>query len=264
MIGDIVGRPGRRMVQQSLPGLMHEFQTSLVVANAENAAGGFGLTSDTAAELFASGIDALTMGNHVWSKKEIMSLLEQEIRVLRPLNYPDEVPGRGELVTTTEEGAPVGIINVCGTTFMEALDCPFRTTLAAVNRLREHTPVILVDMHAEATSEKMALAAYLDGKVSAVLGTHTHVQTADERVLPGGTAYVTDCGMTGPINSILGIRTSLVLQHFLTHLPERFQVAVGPAMLSGVVVDIDPQTGRATSIQRVQKTETAEAENMQR
>jgi len=257
-VGDVVGRPGRRAVKRFLPGLIDECEIDFVVANAENAAGGFGLTPDMSDELMDYGIDCITMGNHVWGKKELIATLETNPAVLRPINYPDGVPGRGETVLPSKSGTPVGVISVCGTTFMDRLCCPFKTASAAVDRLRKQAVIILVDMHAEATSEKVALGKYLDGKVSAVIGTHTHVQTADEQILSAGTAYLTDCGMTGPVDSVLGMKSSLVMKRFLTRMPAKFEVASGPAALSAVVIDIDSAMGKASSIERITRRETEE------
>ena len=241
-----------------MPEIIGGLGIDFVVANAENAAGGFGLTPEIATELFGYGIDCLTMGNHVWSKKELIPVLEENPALLRPINYPEDVPGKGETVLTSRTGMPVGVVNVCGTTFMDNLCCPFRTVAASVERLLAQTPVILVDMHAEATSEKVAMGQYLDGKVSAVIGTHTHVQTADEQILPAGTAYLTDCGMTGPMDSILGMKSSSVLERFLTRLPAKFEVASGPAVFSGAVIDVEVTTGKARAIERIVRKETRE------
>lgn len=259
MIGDIVGRPGRRAVRRLLPQLVAGQSVDFVMANCENAAGGFGLSRGSAEELRGYGIEAMTMGNHVWGNKEIYQFIDESPHLVRPVNFPEGAPGRGETTVQLGNGDLVGVVNVCGTTFMEPLGCPFRSALAAVRRLREVASMIVVDVHAEATSEKMALGRYLDGKVSAVIGTHTHVQTADERILPKGTAYLTDVGMTGPIDSILGMKCSLVLQKFLSRMPARFEVATGPAILSAVIIDVEPNTGKATKIQRFQiKEETEE------
>lgn len=251
-IGDIVGRPGRNTVRDKLSEVQSRHGADLVLANAENAAGGTGLTPDIAEELFAQGVDVITLGNHAWSKREIMGYLDSSLRpVLRPLNFPGSPPGKGSAVVEAA-GVKVAVLSVAGRVFATThYDCPFRTALTEVERLRGETPVILVDVHGEATSEKAALAWYLDGKVSAVLGTHTHVQTADERVLPGGTAFLTDVGMTGPAHSIIGMDKDLALERFLTQMPVRLEVAGGPALFSAVVVDVDPSTGRARGIWRV-------------
>ena len=248
-VGDVIGRLGRKTVHSLLPGLRRETEAELVVANGENAAGGRGLTPATADELFAAGVDVITSGNHVWEIREIYPILDSEALVLRPLNYPPGVPGRGLL---TAHGA--AFINLQGRTFMGAeTDCPFRVTNDALEHLQD-TPVIIVDMHAEATSEKAALAWYLDGRVSAVIGTHTHVATADARVLPGGTAFITDVGMVGPRDSIIGMEVKPIVERFLTQLPTRFSpVETGPAIFNSVLIDIDEASGRAHSIVRVDR-----------
>jgi metallophosphoesterase (TIGR00282 family) len=224
-IGDIVGRPGRQMVARHLASLVDRHLLDLVIANAENAAAGFGVTADVVAELLDAGIDVLTTGNHVWDKKESLPILEQEPRLLRPANYPPGLPGRGWGVFRTSAGVPVGVVNLEGRVFMSNLDCPFRSADAILEEFPGKPPVVLVDFHAETTSEKGALGAYLDGRVSAVLGTHTHVQTADERLMPGGTAFISDVGMTGSRDSVIGIRKELSVERFLTQLPVRFEVA---------------------------------------
>ena len=251
-IGDIVGRPGRQIVARHLSGLVDRHLIDLVVANAENAAAGFGVTADVVDELFGLGIDVLTTGNHVWDKKEALPLLDQEARLLRPANYPPGLPGRGWGLFHTSAGTPVAVVNLEGRVFMNNLDCPFRSADAILDELRSITPVILVDFHAETTSEKGAMGCYLDGRVSAVLGTHTHVQTADERLLPGATAFISDVGMSGSRDSVIGIRKELSMERFLTQLPMRFEVAKREPMLCGVVVTVDAASGRARSIERVQ------------
>lgn len=252
-IGDIVGSPGRQAIKELLPGLQKEFCLDFVIANAENAAGGSGITASVAQELFAAGVDVLTSGDHIWKKREILELINQEERILRPVNFPAGAPGRGFGVFKTKSGFRVGVINTQGRVFMEALECPFRTTRQAQEELSQVTQIIIVDMHAEATSEKVALGWYLDGKVSGVLGTHTHIQTADERILPNGTAYITDAGMTGPYDSVIGRRIEDVLARFLTAVPVRFEVAKENIQLQGVVLDIDEGTGKARSIVRIQR-----------
>ncbi|OGX17768.1 MAG: metallophosphoesterase [Omnitrophica WOR_2 bacterium RBG_13_44_8b] len=252
-IGDIVGSPGRDAVKQLVAKLKKEFDLKFVIANAENAAGGSGITRKVADELFASGVDVLTSGDHIWKKREIFEFINQEERVLRPINFPDGAPGKGYGVFLAKDNLKVGVINVCGRVFMEALECPFRKTLGASEALHPEAKIIIVDMHAEATSEKIALGWYLDGKVSAVLGTHTHVQTADERILPRGSAYITDVGMTGPCDSVIGRRVEDVLERFITSIPTRFEVASENIQLQGVVVDIDENTGKAGSIVRIQR-----------
>ena len=252
-IGDIVGSPGREAIKKLLPGLIKEHSLDFVVANAENVAGGSGVTLKTAEDLFASGVDVLTSGDHIWKRSEIFELLKTEKRILRPLNFPGSSPGQGSSVFKAKAGKNVGVINVNGRVFMDPLECPFKTSLKAAEELSKETNIIIVDMHAEATSEKVALGWYLDGKVSAVLGTHTHIQTADEKILPNGTAYITDAGMTGPYDSVIGRKVEDVLQRFLTLLPTRFEVAESNIQLHGVLLDIDNKTGKALSIERVQK-----------
>ena len=252
-IGDIVGRPGREAIKRLLPGLEKEFSLDFVIANAENAAGGSGITSKVAQELFACGVDALTSGDHIWKKKEIFEFINQEERVLRPANFPAGAPGRGFGLFKAKDNAKVGVINVNGRVFMEALECPFKSSLKAQVELSKEVKIIILDIHAEATSEKVALGWFLDGKVSAILGTHTHIQTADEKILPQGTAYITDAGMTGPYDSVIGRRKENVLERFLTSIPVRFEVASDNVQLHGVVLDIDEETGRAKSIVRIQR-----------
>ncbi len=256
-IGDVVGAPGRAAVRTVLPDLVQRHEIDITIANGENAAGGLGLTPDTADELFDAGVDVLTTGNHVWRHREIADFMEAERRVLRPANFPPGAPGRGGDVFSTASSGAVGVLCLVGRVFMEPLDCPFRTADREIAALRGKTKLIVVDVHAEATSEKIALGRYLDGRVSAVIGTHTHVQTADERTLAGGTAYITDVGMTGPVESVLGISPGPVIDRFLTGMRTRFQVAKGSVALSGAVVNIDTETGTARSITRV--TELIEA-----
>ncbi|MEW5744373.1 MAG: TIGR00282 family metallophosphoesterase [Nitrospirota bacterium] len=256
-IGDIVGKPGRDAVRALLPNLVSRYKIDLVIANGENAAGGFGITDKTAAEIFESGVQIVTTGNHVWDKKETVSYLAKEHRVLRPLNFPPGTPGTGSIVLSLAPSLPsvkVAVVSVMGRVFMAPLDCPFRTTDAEIEKLRESTNIIIIDLHAEATSEKIAFGYYLDGRVSAVIGTHTHVQTADERILQHGTAYITDVGMTGPQVSVIGIEKEQIVERFLTQMPRKYDVAGGRAILSAVVIEIDEQSGRATGIQRVQLT----------
>lgn len=250
-VGDIVGRAGRLALEARLNRLVDIHNVDLVVVNGENAAAGFGLTLDVARELFELGVDVITSGNHIWDKKEILPYLDAQPCLLRPANYPGGAPGRGAGVFTTSAGIRVGVVNLEGRVFMSNLECPFRAADQLVAELRRQTPVILVDFHAEATSEKAALGCYLDGRVSAVVGTHTHVQTADERILPGGTAYITDAGMTGSRDAVIGIRKELAIERFLTLLPVRFEVAKKDPVLSGVLFEIDETTGRATGVSRV-------------
>ncbi|MEW6171755.1 MAG: TIGR00282 family metallophosphoesterase [Bacillota bacterium] len=254
MIGDIVGRCGRRAVKENLPDLRRAFPASLVVANGENAAGGVGITRETAEELFSYGIDVLTGGNHIWDKKESYRFIAEEPRLIRPANYPPSVPGVGYGVFPCD-GYNVGIVNLSGRVFMPAVDCPFRKAEEVLAELAPRVNVIIVDFHAETTSEKIALGWFLDGKVTAVLGTHTHVQTADERILPEGTAYITDVGMTGPRDSVIGVKSDIIIDRFLTQLPKRFEVAAGPFQFNACVVTVDPTTGKALEIERIQNYE---------
>lgn len=249
-IGDIVGKPGRRAVRELLPWIVEENRIDLVIANCENAAAGFGVTSEVVEELLGCRIDVLTSGNHIWDKKEIMDFVEDYETLLRPANYPEGAPGRGSLVVTIPGGVSVGVINLAGRVFMHPLDCPFRVADREIEKMKRKAGVIVVDMHAEATSEKIAMGWYLDGRVAAVLGTHTHVQTADERILPGGTGYITDAGMTGPFESVIGIKRESIMQRFLLQIPNKFDVAKGDVRLQGVTVEINPN-GRALSIERV-------------
>ena len=252
-IGDIVGSPGREAIQKLLPALTKEYKLDFVIANAENAAGGSGITPRVAEELFAAGVNVLTSGDHIWKKREIFEMIAQEERILRPANFPAGAPGRGFSLFTSRKGLKVGVVNVNGRVFMEALECPFKTSLRAQEELSKETKIIIVDIHAEATSEKVALGWYLDGRVSAVLDTHTHIQTADEKILPKGSAYITDVGMTGPCDSVIGRRIEDVLERFLTQIPIRFEVARENVQLQGAVLDIDEDTGKARSITRIQK-----------
>ena len=250
MIGDIIGRPGRQALKAILPELRQELAIDFVIANGENTAGGFGITSDTAYELLDNGVDLLTSGNHIWDQKEIIPYMDEGLPLIRPANYPN-APGRGYLIY---DG--IMVLNLMGRVFMPALDCPFRTADAILDEVAEseNPKVIIVDFHAEATSEKQGLGWYLDGRVSAVLGTHTHVGTVDAKILPKGTAYLSDVGMTGPVNSVIGSNVGDVLERFLTGLPQRLNVASGPSILNSALMDIDPETGKATSIQRIDRT----------
>lgn len=252
-IGDIVGKPGREAIRLLLPGLVKKHKIDLSIANAENAAGGSGVTPEIAKELFGYGLNMLTSGDHIWKRKEVLEILDSEMRLLRPANYPKGSPGRGYGIVETKKGKKVGVINLEGRVFMSTLDCPFKRAKEAAKELKEKTPIILVDMHAEATSEKIALGWFLDGMVSAVLGTHTHVQTADERILPGGSAYITDLGMTGPYDSVIGRKVEQILARFVTQMPVRFEMASENVQLHGVVLDIDEKTGKAVSIERIQE-----------
>lgn len=251
-VGDVVGKPGRRIVQSELPRLVDRRRPDYVVVNVENAAGGFGITPQVLAEFEGLGIDCYTSGNHIWDKKEGLPLLDSEPRLLRPANYPEGAPGRGIHLGQTASGIPVATLNLEGRVFMNPLDSPFQVADRLLGELPAEVKVILVDFHAEATSEKAALAYHLDGRVSAVLGTHTHVPTADERVLPQGTALQTDVGMTGPYDSIIGMRRDKVMRRFLTQLPAGFDVAKHDVWLCGALLDIDEATGKARSIERIQ------------
>jgi metallophosphoesterase (TIGR00282 family) len=246
MIGDIIGRPGRRAVHRLLPGIRERYGVDLVIANAENVAGGIGVTPATARELLEAGVQVLTSGNHIWAEKEILPYLDGELPLLRPLNYPPGVPGRGYLTTDR-----VLVVNLIGRTFIGNYDCPFRTMDRLLAELKPAPPVIIVDFHAEATSEKVALGRYLDGRVSAVLGTHTHVGTIDAQILPQGTAYVTDVGMTGPVDSVIGDDADAVTRRFLTLIPHRLSVGRGKVAFNAVLVEVDETSGRAVNIDRI-------------
>ncbi len=238
-IGDIVGHPGRRAVKELLPLLKQRHNLNVIIANGENSAGGNGITPDIAEELFACGVDAITTGDHLWDQKEVMELLQNETRLLRPLNYPPGTPGKGSTILKIRDLPPIAVMNAQGRTFMPPLENPFLLALDEAKWLRQHTKIIFVDFHAEATSEKIAFARMLDGQVSAVVGTHTHVQTADEQIFPGGTAYLTDAGFTGPHESVLGREIEPVLKRFRTGMPQRFEVARNNVRLQGVVVEVD-------------------------
>ena len=250
-IGDIVGKPGRDCVKTGLPAIVDYHQIDLVIANAENAAGGFGITREIGEELLNRGIAVLTSGNHIWDKKEALDYIGTEPRLLRPANFPAGAPGNGSYLARSHDGRPVGIVNVMGRVFMTALDDPFVIVERQIAALRERTRVIFVDFHAEATSEKVAMGWHLDGKVTAVVGTHTHVQTADERILPKGTAYLTDAGMTGPHDSIIGVEVTPALARFTTAMPQKFETATANPRLNAVIVEADEQTGHATEIERL-------------
>lgn len=250
-IGDIVGEPGRKAVKQLVPVLRDRLRLDAVIANGENAAGGSGITRETASEIFSAGVHVITTGDHLWDQKEVTDLLVHEPRLLRPLNYPAGTPGQGSTLCRLPGGALLGVLNVQGRTFLPDLDNPFARIRTEIEQLRAQTPVILVDMHAEATSEKIAMGRMLDGLASAVIGTHTHVQTADEQIFPGGTAYLTDAGFTGPHDSVLGREIEPVIKRFLTYQPQRFPVARGRILLQGAWIEVDDATGRAVSIARV-------------
>jgi 2',3'-cyclic-nucleotide 2'-phosphodiesterase len=251
-IGDIVGNPGRNAVKILLPKLRARHGLDVIIANGENSAGGSGITPDIAEELFGYGVDAITTGDHLWDQKEVMELLQKEERFLRPLNYPSGTPGQGSTILKIRDLPPVAVMNVQGRTFMQPpLENPFTLALDEVKKLRAQTRIIFVDFHAEATSEKIAFGRFLDGQVSAVVGTHTHVQTADEQILPGGTAYLTDAGFTGPHDGCLGREIEPVIKRFLTGMPQRFEVAKNRVLLHGAVIEIDNASGKAVKIQRV-------------
>jgi metallophosphoesterase (TIGR00282 family) len=256
--GDVVGKPGREAVKRRALSLAQSEGADFLVANCENSSGGIGVDPGTARELFSAGIDVLTSGNHIWQKREIYEFLESSDKLLRPANFAPGVPGRGWSVYETPKG-PVAVVNLIGRVFMGPADCPFRAADEILARIGDRARVILVDMHAEATSEKMGMGRYLDGRVSAVVGSHTHVQTADEMVLPNGTAYLTDTGMCGPLDSIIGMRTDLVLKRFVDQLPARFEVGTGPPLLQAVSIDVDEATGKARSIRRFREVLEARA-----
>lgn len=255
-IGDVVGQPGRRVIADQLPGLRQRLRLDLVVANAENIADGAGITKKTASELFAAGVDVLSNGNHAWDKKEALEYIVTEPRLLRPHNYPESTPGAGWLVVTTAAGHKIGILNLMGNVFMyPPLACPFAAADKALAAKPDDVRIVLVDLHAEVTSEKMAMGWYLDGRVSAVVGTHTHVPTADERILPRGSGYITDVGMTGCYDSVIGMDTQKSLKRFVHKLPERFEVAEGIGTICGVLLDLDESTGLCRNITRLRVTE---------
>jgi hypothetical protein len=255
LVGDIVGRPGRELVRKGVRALVAQHGIDLVIANAENSAAGFGVTKDIGDTLLESGVDVMTSGNHIWDKKEVIEYIRTEPRLLRPVNYPAGVPGRGSYVAQTSDGRAVGVINAMGRVFMTPIDDPFAGVLREIETIRAKTRVIIVDFHAEATSEKVAMGWHLDGKVTAVIGTHTHVQTADERILPKGTACLTDVGMTGPHDSIIGMDVEPSLARFLTGMPTKFEPASGNPRLNAVIIDADEKTGRATAITRLSHSE---------
>jgi metallophosphoesterase (TIGR00282 family) len=250
-VGDIVGSPGREAVEELIPRIKKKEGADFVIANGENAAGGSGVTPRIAEELLDCSIDVITSGDHIWKRKDIVEVLDQHPNILRPANYPPGVPGLGYHIIKSKKGEEVGVINLVGRVFMEPVECPFRKAREAIEELSQKAKIIIVDIHAEATSEKIAMGWYLDGLVSAVIGTHTHVQTADERVLPQGTAYITDVGMTGPHDSVIGRRKEQILTRFITQLPTRFEMADEDVQLNGALLEIDEKTGRAKSIKRV-------------
>jgi len=248
VIGDVIGKPGRRAISKLLPDLRQQYGLDLVIANAENAAGGLGLTPDTARELLVAGVDILTSGNHIWSQKEIIPYLDGEMPILRPLNYPPGVPGKGYIINSK-----AAVVNLIGRTFIGDFDCPFRAMDQLLAELGHKSPIIIVDFHAEATSEKVAMGRYLDGRVSAVVGTHTHVGTIDAQLLPRGTAYVTDIGMAGPKDSVIGDDTEEVIKRFLTRIPHRLSVGKGKVILNSVMIKVAKESGKAISIERIDR-----------
>jgi len=251
-IGDVIGRPGRTALRERLGQIVRRHRIDFVIVNVENAAGGFGITPEIAEEFLQNEVDVMTSGNHIWDKKEVEEYIAKEQRLLRPANYPDQAPGRGSLVLE-QGGCPVGVLNLQGRAFMPTIDCPFRVGEREIGRLRRQTTLIFVDFHGEATAEKQAFGWYVDGRVSAVIGSHTHVQTADERILPGGTAYLTDAGMTGGRDSVIGMSIEEPLARFVSGLPKKFRPATGSPQLCGVMVEIDERSGRAASIMRIQR-----------
>ena len=246
-IGDIIGRPGRQAVEKILPGLKKQYKTDMVIANGENVAGGVGLTKLTAEDLLKAGVDVITSGNHIWAQKDIIPCLDSDMPIIRPMNYPPGLPGNGYLVFKGK----VVVVNLIGRTFIGNFDCPFRAMDALLESLADQYKIIIIDFHAEATSEKMALGRYLDGRVSALLGTHTHVGTIDSQVLPGGTAYVTDIGMTGPVDSVIGDDSDAVIERFLSMIPKRLSVGKGKVMFTGILTEIDEVSGKAIKIERI-------------
>jgi metallophosphoesterase (TIGR00282 family) len=250
-VGDIVGKPGRELIRRGLPLLREHHDVDLVIANAENAAAGRGITREIGDQLLDWGVDVMTSGNHIWAQREAVDYIGAEARLLRPANFPAGVPGNGSFLARTAQGRPVGVINLMGRVFMQELDNPFQRALAEIDALLPRTRVILVDFHAEATSEKIAMGWFLDGKVTAVVGTHTHVQTADEQILPGGTAYLTDVGMTGPHDGVIGVDKTAVIDKFLRGMPVKMETAAGNPRLNGILITVDETTGKARSVQRL-------------
>lgn len=251
-IGDIVGKPGREAIKRFLKPLQEEYKIDVTIANGENAAAGKGLTKEIAEELYSNGIEFITMGNHVWDHRDIMKFIDGEHRLIRPANYPVGAPGQGHGFLRVS-GKKIGVLNLAGRIYLSPLDDPFSGAIRWINQMKQETPIIIVDFHAEATSEKMALGWFLDGKVSAVVGTHTHIQTADARLLHNGTAYITDVGMTGPRDSVLGVKKEIIINRFLTQLPAKFELASGPIQINAVVIEIDEETGKARQIEAVQR-----------
>jgi len=253
LIGDIVGSPGRDAVKKIVPKLRKEKSIDFVIANAENVAGGSGITPETIDELLQARVDVITSGDHVWKRKELHERLKEDKRVLRPANYPETCPGSGMAIYPCENGKKIAVINLLGRVFMDPIDCPFLAAEREIRKIDRATNIILVDMHAEATSEKIAMARFLDSRVSAVFGTHTHVQTADEKIFPGGTAYITDLGMTGPQDSVIGRRVDAIVEHFVSGMPKKFEIADKDVELQGAIVEIDDASGKAVSIERVKE-----------
>lgn len=249
-IGDVFGNPGRKAVKEMIHKLKKERQIDFCIANGENAAGGSGITYVVAQELYRAGVDGITLGNHTWSKREVTNFIDSDSNIVRPANYPSELLGKGSAILQGEKGK-IGILNLMGRVYMDSIDCPFKAADRELEYLKAFVKVVVVDMHAEATSEKHALAWHLDGRVSCVLGTHTHVQTADERILPFGTAYISDVGMTGPYDGIIGVKRDIIIEKFITHMPVRFEVAHGPVQFNAVYMDIDEKTGKTMSIERI-------------
>ncbi|MDY6842880.1 MAG: TIGR00282 family metallophosphoesterase [Thermodesulfobacteriota bacterium] len=250
-IGDIIGKPGRSILHKSLKRIKADNDIEFIIANGENAAGGFGITPKITLELFSYGVDVVTSGNHIWNRREIIDFISSETRLIRPANYPKNVPGQGSTIITLPSGNQISVLNLCGRVFMKSLECPFRVAREHIEEIKKKTNLIIVDFHAEATSEKVAMGWFLDGIVSAVIGTHTHIPTADERILPRGTAYITDVGMTGPIDSVIGLNKDVILDHFITQLPKRFEIAQGGLYLNGVLIDLDTSTGLSKKIERI-------------
>jgi 2',3'-cyclic-nucleotide 2'-phosphodiesterase len=253
-IGDVNGKPGRRTLAALLPKLIKDRQIDFVIANGENSAGGFGITIKTFEELLSFGVDAITLGNHIWDKKDVLPILESDNRLIRPENFPEGTVGHGHSIFTIEKAGKkinIGVINLIGRVFMLAVDCPFRAADRAINAIKDNAPVIFVDIHAEATSEKQAMGYYLAGRVSGVFGTHTHVQTADDRILEPGTAFITDAGMTGPFDSVIGVKKEIILRRFLTAMPEKFEISETDLRLNAVLTTVDEITGKSSQIERI-------------
>jgi len=255
LLGDIIGNPGRKCIEKGLSILVEEEKADVIIANGENAAGGIGITPEISDYLLNLGIDVITSGNHIYKKKEIFDYLEKEPRLLKPANYPPDTPGNGVYIFSNKKtnSLEVAVFNLCGRVFIDNFDCPFRAADKIISFISQKTPIIILDFHAEVTSEKMAMGWYLDGRVSAVIGTHTHVQTADERVLPKGTAYISDVGMCGPRNSVIGVKKEIIVERFINMLPQRFNVADSDNWINGAVIDIDEKSGKANSIKRISK-----------